>query len=145
MCLEKVYHALTDFHLPVTKHYGKPFRPTYEFAESTINLLDPPPLSSDPIHEQKRRIYAVGDNLASDILGANMYGWHSILVRTGVFQETDDTMNGNFMLPKPVLSALRLDEQLTQREISAFLKPKTLCDDIGAAVDFILKKEEIEF
>lgn len=28
----------------------------------------------------------VGDNPASDIAGANNYGWRSILVRTGVFR-----------------------------------------------------------
>jgi len=28
----------------------------------------------------------IGDNPASDIIGGNMYGWNTCLVRTGVFQ-----------------------------------------------------------
>lgn len=33
----------------------------------------------------------VGDNPASDIAGANGYGWESILVRTGVFRGKDES------------------------------------------------------
>lgn len=34
---------------------------------------------------QRRRVYAVGDNPAADIAGANAHGWTSLLVKTGVF------------------------------------------------------------
>lgn len=34
----------------------------------------------------KNKVYAVGDNPAADIKGANGYGWNSILVKTGVFR-----------------------------------------------------------
>ncbi|KAH0254155.1 hypothetical protein KCU91_g18141, partial [Aureobasidium melanogenum] len=35
----------------------------------------------------------VGDNPASDIIGGNMYGWNTCLVRTGVFQGGDNDEN----------------------------------------------------
>lgn len=70
---------------------GKPFQGTYEFAERQLrrnrvrsfgDTADVPPL---------KRVYMVGDNPESDIRGANSYrsefgsSWHSILVRTGVY------------------------------------------------------------
>lgn len=33
----------------------------------------------------------IGDNPASDIQGATLAGWHSILVRTGVFKGQDNS------------------------------------------------------
>lgn len=56
--------------------FGKPHATTYQFAEQ---LLD----SASAVN--KRSVYAVGDNPAADIQGANGYGWTSVLVRTGVF------------------------------------------------------------
>lgn len=38
-----------------------------------------------------RTVYAVGDNPAADIQGANNYGWTSVLVRTGVFTGKDNS------------------------------------------------------
>lgn len=32
-----------------------------------------------------QRVFAVGDNPAADIAGANAYGWTSVLVKTGIF------------------------------------------------------------
>lgn len=39
------------------------------------------------IDEPPRSIYMVGDNPESDIRGANLHGWDSILVRTGVYKD----------------------------------------------------------
>lgn len=39
------------------------------------------------IDEPPRAIYMVGDNPESDIRGANLHGWDSILVRTGVYKD----------------------------------------------------------
>lgn len=36
------------------------------------------------------KVYMVGDYPASDIAGANAFGWESILVRTGVFRGQDE-------------------------------------------------------
>ncbi|KAI8937577.1 hypothetical protein NX059_005291 [Plenodomus lindquistii] len=71
---------------------GKPYQPTYEFAEKRLishrqHMLQQPQTSLDRL----RRVYMVGDNPASDIAGGNNYKsplgteWASILVETGVY------------------------------------------------------------
>lgn len=62
---------------------GKPHKLTYEYADKV--LRDWVKDSSDPVDE----VFMVGDNPASDILGANRFGWKSLLVRTGVFKDDD--------------------------------------------------------
>jgi HAD superfamily hydrolase (TIGR01456 family) len=73
---------------------GKPYRPTYEFAEKRLmshrqHLLR----DLDGKHSDLKRVYMVGDNPASDIAGGNSYesphgtDWASILVQTGVYVE----------------------------------------------------------
>ncbi|KAG0247232.1 hypothetical protein BG011_001833 [Mortierella polycephala] len=65
--------------------FGKPLRSTYEYAESLLNLIDPPDTKNGSL-PVKRSVYAVGDNPYADIAGANAYGWNSVLVKTGVFR-----------------------------------------------------------
>jgi HAD superfamily hydrolase (TIGR01456 family) len=71
---------------------GKPYKPTYEFAEKRLiehrqHLNREANARLNPL----RRVYMVGDNPASDIAGGNNYespygtDWASILVETGVF------------------------------------------------------------
>ncbi|KAI7852373.1 HAD-like domain-containing protein [Circinella umbellata] len=78
LALESVYKTLTGTSLQSTS-YGKPYPTTYAFAEQVLERINS--------GKKPSRIYAVGDNPAADIQGANNYGWSSILVRTGVFQE----------------------------------------------------------
>ena len=56
-----------------------------------------------------KNIYMVGDNPASDIIGGNMYGWNTCLVRTGVFQggENDEQNPANFGVFPHVLEAVK--------------------------------------
>ncbi|KAI9283828.1 HAD-superfamily subfamily IIA hydrolase [Umbelopsis sp. AD052] len=75
--LEAIYKQHTGKELKSTS-FGKPHRATYEYAEKILNSLLP---NNTPL----QRVFAVGDNPAADIAGANAYGWTSILVRTGVF------------------------------------------------------------
>ncbi|KAL5114244.1 hypothetical protein ACEQ8H_007896 [Pleosporales sp. CAS-2024a] len=71
---------------------GKPYKPTYEFAEKRLiqHRQDLTRLDSSKLGHLKR-VYMVGDNPASDIAGGNNYtspygtDWASILVQTGVF------------------------------------------------------------
>lgn len=69
---------------------GKPYKPTYEFAEKRLishrrHLTQ----AATADQEQLRRVYMVGDNPESDIAGASNYesphkiDWRSILVQTG--------------------------------------------------------------
>lgn len=81
---------------PSCRHTGgKPTKATYDYASSLLAsqidhaktggpiTLHPSP---DKIGRVPGRVYMVGDNPASDIAGANNYGWESILVQTGVFR-----------------------------------------------------------
>ena len=58
---------------------GKPHLVTYKYAEKMMReqIGDAHPI---------QRFYGVGDNLASDIAGANGAGWRSALVLSGVYQ-----------------------------------------------------------
>ncbi|KAJ1888898.1 hypothetical protein LPJ81_006231 [Coemansia sp. IMI 209127] len=83
-----MWNALTKGASPL-KHtpFGKPNKVQYTYAE---RLLDNLVLGADaattvPQLRAQRRVYAIGDNPAADIAGANRAGWTSILVRTGVF------------------------------------------------------------
>ncbi|KAI9365963.1 HAD-like domain-containing protein [Zopfochytrium polystomum] len=71
---------------PVTL-YGKPETITYKFADRVLlqrRAILYPGLR-DKAGVAGRKIYMVGDNPASDIEGANRYGWFSVLTRTGVY------------------------------------------------------------
>lgn len=84
---------------------GKPFPVQYNFAchvlidwrekllKNLVDLLEQvlPPLHSEPKNNPFSKIYMVGDNPASDIKGANDYGWESLLLRTGVYNEREGT------------------------------------------------------
>lgn len=63
---------------------GKPSRVTYEFADKLISNLPTSRANGSP-----NKIYMIGDNPASDLAGADAYGWDTILVRTGVYNDGD--------------------------------------------------------
>lgn len=48
-----------------------------------------PPIGQSPENSPFDKIYMVGDNPESDIIGANSNGWESILLRTGVYKDAD--------------------------------------------------------
>jgi HAD superfamily hydrolase (TIGR01456 family) len=99
-CVETLYEKVTGTPLTANiKVFGKPHSEPYKLVEASLikqaqhmgllpsNLLhsttSPPPFSA---------IYAVGDNSAADIRGANAAGspWVSMLVKTGVFSKELD-------------------------------------------------------
>ncbi|KAJ5590264.1 hypothetical protein N7450_004236 [Penicillium hetheringtonii] len=82
VALEAQYKALTGRDLERIV-YGKPERATYIVADEVIKSW------MEQIHGEKKlpeNIYMIGDNPQSDIIGGNLYGWNTCLVRTGVFQ-----------------------------------------------------------
>ncbi|KAK1758928.1 HAD-like domain-containing protein [Echria macrotheca] len=92
--LEAMYKALTGVDLERVV-YGKPELATYKYADEVLASW------MDALHGEERipqNVYMVGDNPASDIVGGNMYGWNTCLVRTGVFQggENDEENPANF-------------------------------------------------
>jgi len=79
--LEAMYKALTGADLERVVY--KPELATYKYADDVLTSW------MGELHGEERlpeNIYMIGDNPASDIVGGNMYGWNTCLVRTGVFQ-----------------------------------------------------------
>lgn len=95
---EGVWNAVTGgpekgVHLE-KRMFGKPHQGTFAFAEKRLASHRKTLLGKGMTKigmEGLKRVYMVGDNPESDILGANQYKspagstWHSILVRSGVF------------------------------------------------------------
>uniref|UniRef100_A0A665XAT6 Haloacid dehalogenase like hydrolase domain containing 5 n=1 Tax=Echeneis naucrates TaxID=173247 RepID=A0A665XAT6_ECHNA len=65
LCLESVYRKLTGLELQYQALLGKPSLLTYQYAEHLLRLQSPTC--------KLTTIYAVGDNLTTDIYGANLY------------------------------------------------------------------------
>ncbi|ORY92158.1 HAD hydrolase [Syncephalastrum racemosum] len=107
--LESLYSTLTGHNLQSTS-FGKPHAAMYAYAERVLSNLRGFESSS-----KRPRVYAVGDNPAADIRGANDYGWNSILVRTGVFRESGNS-----------------------KEFPA----NKVCDHVEEAVEWVIRKEE---
>ncbi|KAF2712290.1 HAD-superfamily hydrolase [Pleomassaria siparia CBS 279.74] len=105
--LEAMYKALTGVELERVV-YGKPELATYKYADEVIASWNEQ-IHNEGILPAKANTYMVGDNPASDIIGANEYGWNSCLVRTGVFQGGDNDENNpaSFGVFKNVLAAVQ--------------------------------------
>lgn len=73
-----IYEQMSGRPLEATT-FGKPQRLTYEYADGL--LLQQAIKAGDAPDDQRPSIWMIGDNPASDILGANDYGWKSALVR----------------------------------------------------------------
>ncbi len=80
-------------------YYGKPYKNIYDLALATYNL-------------QPTTTLAIGDNLNTDIKGANDYGLKSVLVLGGVLKEElekgkkiEDICNENGNIPQFLISA----------------------------------------
>ncbi|KAH8808145.1 HAD-like domain-containing protein [Xylogone sp. PMI_703] len=104
IALEAIYKAITGHELERVV-YGKPELATYKYADEVLTSW------MGELHGEERlpeNIYMVGDNPQSDIVGGNMYGWNTCLVRTGVFQggENDEENPANFGVFKNVLEAV---------------------------------------
>jgi HAD superfamily hydrolase (TIGR01456 family) len=106
IALEAIYKQITGVELERVV-YGKPELATYKYADEVMASW------MDVIHNEERlpkNIYMIGDNPQSDIIGGNMYGWNTCLVRTGVFQgEGNDKENpANFGVFDNVLEAVKV-------------------------------------
>ncbi|EER23314.1 hypothetical protein D8B26_001407 [Coccidioides posadasii str. Silveira] len=103
--IEAMYKSLTGGDLERVV-YGKPELATYKFADEVMKQW------MKEIHNEHilpENIYMVGDNPQSDIVGGNMYGWNTCLVRTGIFQggENDEENPANFGVFANVLDAVQ--------------------------------------
>ncbi|KAI1169613.1 HAD-superfamily hydrolase [Nemania sp. FL0916] len=103
--LEAMYRSMTGVDLERVV-YGKPELATYKYADEVMASW------MEQIHGEEKlpeNIYMIGDNPASDIIGGNMYGWNTCLVRTGVFQggENDENNPASFGVFPNVLEAVQ--------------------------------------
>ncbi|EEP80662.1 conserved hypothetical protein [Uncinocarpus reesii 1704] len=103
--IEAMYKSLTGGDLERVV-YGKPELATYKFADEVMKQW------MKEIHNEHvlpKNIYMVGDNPQSDIVGGNMYGWNTCLVRTGIFQggENDEENPASFGVFANVLDAVQ--------------------------------------
>jgi len=71
-------------------YFGKPFESIYNYAVETIKTQ----FKFKSIDKQK--ILAIGDNLKTDIKGANNFGIDSILILNGIYKDFEYDTNFNF-------------------------------------------------
>ncbi|XP_048343711.1 haloacid dehalogenase-like hydrolase domain-containing 5 isoform X2 [Sphaerodactylus townsendi] len=69
LCLENIYKKITGNELRYEALIGKPSEVTYHYAEYLIRMQAAAKQWKKPI----RTLYAVGDNIMTDIYGANLY------------------------------------------------------------------------
>lgn len=131
--IESLYRELTKLspnqNLKLTI-LGKPYKIQYDYAHyvlidwrqrlhngSNVKNIEQilPPLGQTPKDSPFEKVYMVGDNPESDILGANNYGWESMLLRTGVYKD----QNWNHIIAQPTCGVF---------------------DDVFDSVTFALKK-----
>lgn len=84
-----------------TYYFGKPYKNIYDLAIATYNL-------------QPATTLAIGDNLDTDIKGANQYGLHSVLVTGGVLHaqieqgnKIEDICRINGNIPRSLIPGFR--------------------------------------
>lgn len=104
LLVRKLYSELNEGMELKDMTLGKPTKLTYDFAhhvlidwyrkllageiDATTATL---PQLGDPVKESPfSDVFMVGDNPASDIIGAQNYGWSSFLVKSGVYREGDN-------------------------------------------------------
>eukprot|EP01112_Ceratiomyxa_fruticulosa_P020462 TRINITY_DN6969_c0_g1_i1.p1 TRINITY_DN6969_c0_g1~~TRINITY_DN6969_c0_g1_i1.p1 ORF type:complete len:376 (-),score=73.84 TRINITY_DN6969_c0_g1_i1:63-1133(-) len=98
LCVDTLFKEVAGYHINFT-YFGKPFQATYRYVESVLNSLLSQRTNNTTTEQIEREesfstIYCIGDNVLSDIKGANQAGdnYFSILVKTGVFKgDTNDT------------------------------------------------------
>ena len=96
-CINAVFKAITgtDTDLEV-RRYGKPHPVQYQYALEQLRKQ----------HKDISKIYCVGDNLLSDIKGANQSGdmFHSVLVLSGVTDQENASSAKQLLAPSLTFS-----------------------------------------
>ncbi|XP_071983154.1 haloacid dehalogenase-like hydrolase domain-containing 5 [Engystomops pustulosus] len=69
VCLENIYKKITGKELKYEALMGKPSEVTYQYAEYLIRSI----AAGMQLNKPVKTLYAIGDNLMTDIYGANLY------------------------------------------------------------------------
>lgn len=156
-CLEAAYTKLTGGkQIKYSCIAGKPYSMTYRYAEKQLeSMLDN--------HQNLSDVYCIGDNLMSDIAGANIYkesqrkrAYHSVLVTTGVWTAPDSV---KFALPSsPPDKVISRAEFMASKSYSvdhaprdlaaklkdeSFLVPDLIFDHVESCIDYVFEKHKI--
>ncbi|NXP30828.1 HDHD5 hydrolase, partial [Leiothrix lutea] len=143
VCLENIYKKITGKDLKYEALMGKPSRLTYQYAEHLIRAQALQRSWEQPI----QTLYAVGDNLMTDVYGANLWEnelaaaaaarCRSVLVCTGVYSPHGEvSLEGGDGLTQGAFHGHRdfgFDPGLVE--------PDHIVPDVDAAVDLVFQLE----
>ncbi|NXN88993.1 HDHD5 hydrolase, partial [Bombycilla garrulus] len=145
VCLENIYKKITGKDLKYEALMGKPSRLTYQYAEHLIRAQALQRSWEQPI----QTLYAVGDNVMTDVYGANLYnrylrescgarsqGSRSVLVCTGVYSPQGEPAADRDSGADTVFHG--------HRDFSfdpALVEPDHIVPDVDAAVDLVFQLE----
>lgn len=112
--LQGVWDATTNGAALERTIIGKPHAATYRYAEEVLNKYRAqlPTLNGDKATKLDR-VFMVGDNPESDILGANQFkstqgtDWTSILVKTGVYRDGTEPAHKPVVIVNDVFDAVK--------------------------------------
>ncbi|NXO80176.1 HDHD5 hydrolase, partial [Sitta europaea] len=143
VCLENIYKKITGKDLKYEALVGKPSRLTYQYAEHLIRAQALQRSWEQPI----QTLYAVGDNLMTDVYGANLWEkelasaaaarCRSVLVCTGVYSPHSE-------VPLDSRDSVADSVFHGHRDFSfdpALVEPDHIVPDVDAAVDLVFQLE----
>ncbi|NWW77449.1 HDHD5 hydrolase, partial [Climacteris rufus] len=143
VCLENIYKKITGKELKYEALMGKPSRLTYQYAEHLIRAQALHRSWEQPI----QTLYAVGDNLMTDVYGANLWEnelaaaaaahCRSVLVCTGVYNpHTEVPLDSRDSRTEAVFHGHR-----DFRFDPGLVEPDHVVPDVDAAVDLVFQLE----
>ena len=150
VCLENIYKKVSGQKLIYTALVGKPSEITYRYSFQKLKDI------ADDMHvENLHTVYAIGDNPASDIYGANMFNQHimssekknvnglskcvSVLVCSGVYQSpnSDNTSSEGKIQSMAFLDHVHRDFPYN----CEMTTPNYIVKDVEMAVEKIFEME----
>lgn len=157
LCLENLYKKVTGNDMVYTALVGKPSEVTYHHANRMILKH----AKSIGIDHNIETIYAVGDNINTDVFGANLYDKYLARYANGKGSKSEnmETLIGNNGLSaKACISILvetgvhkRDSEFISEHSPRDFLpveeglcKPAFIVNDVGCAIDLAFKEEKFD-
>ncbi|NXI22886.1 HDHD5 hydrolase, partial [Sterrhoptilus dennistouni] len=147
VCLENIYKKITGRDLKYEALMGKPSRLTYQYAEHLIRAQALQRSWDQPIHT----LYAVGDNLMTDVYGANLWEnelagaaaarCRSVLVCTGVYSPHGEAAaDGGDSVTHSVTHSVFHGHRDFGFD-PGLVEPDHVVPDVDAAVDLVFQLE----